>query len=51
MRRFLSPLRAPNPVYREGYATWKRAFEAGNAGVFTISVAEIIGVIEKAMNP
>ncbi len=41
---------APNPAYREGYATWKQAFEAGNAGIFTISVAEIVGFIEKAVN-
>jgi hypothetical protein len=41
---------APNPGYREGYATWKQAFDAGNAGIFTISVAEIVGFIEKTVN-
>jgi hypothetical protein len=41
---------APNPAYREGYATWKQAFEAGNAGIFTISVAEIVGIVEKTVN-
>ena len=41
---------APNPAYREGYATWKQAFDAGKAGIFTISVAEIVGFIEKTVN-
>ncbi len=40
----------PNPGYREGYATWKQAFDAGSAGIFTISVAEIVGFIEKTVN-
>lgn len=41
---------APNPNYIEGYKTWRAAFDAGNAGVFTISVSEIIGFVEKTMN-
>jgi hypothetical protein len=41
---------APNPAYRDGYATWKKAFEAGDAGIFTVSVAEIVDFIEKAVN-
>jgi hypothetical protein len=40
----------PNLEYREGYVTWKHAFDAGNAGIFTISVAEIVGFIEKTVN-
>jgi hypothetical protein len=40
----------PNPEYREGYITWKQAFDAGNAGIFTISVAEIVGFIKKTVN-
>ncbi|WP_420590206.1 hypothetical protein [Bacterioplanoides sp.] len=36
----------PNPDYIEGYHTWKSAFDAGEAGIFTISVAEIVGFIE-----
>lgn len=36
----------PNPKYLEGYAEWKRAFDQGNAGVFTTSVAEIVDVVE-----
>jgi hypothetical protein len=39
-----------NPEYREGYATWREAFEAGDAGVFTISVAEIVGHVESIIN-
>ena len=46
----LARMAAPNPAYREGYATWKQAFDAGNAGVFTIPVAEIVGIVEKAAN-
>jgi hypothetical protein len=39
-----------NPNYIEGYKTWKAAFDAGKAGIFTISVAEIVGFIEEAIN-
>lgn len=39
-----------NSEYREGYETWRRAFEAGDAGVFTISVAEIVGNVESIIN-
>jgi hypothetical protein len=35
--------------YREGYATWRKAFEQGNAGVFSVPVAEIVGGIESAL--
>jgi len=41
---------APNPDYIEGYNTWKSAFDAGEAGIFTISVAEIVGFIEDTIN-
>lgn len=40
----------PNPDYYEGYQTWKSAFDKGEAGVFTIDVADIVGVIEQAIN-
>ncbi|MBL8299412.1 MAG: hypothetical protein JNN30_13825 [Rhodanobacteraceae bacterium] len=40
----------PDPCYLEGYEQWKQAFESGKAGVFTISVAEIVGVIEQTVN-
>lgn len=38
------------PDYREGYEVWKEAFDAGKAGIFTISVAEIVDVVERAAN-
>ena len=41
---------APNPAYVQGYNEWKRAFDQGNAGVFTISVAEIVQFIEDAVS-
>lgn len=40
----------PNPQYLEGYKEWKSAFDNGGAGIFTIPVQEIVGVIEKAVN-
>ncbi|MFZ6639601.1 hypothetical protein ACO0LL_07630 [Undibacterium sp. TC4M20W] len=42
--------RKPNQNYIEGYNTWKSAFDAGKAGIFTISVSEIVGFIEDAIN-
>lgn len=42
--------KVPNPSYLEGYATWKQAFDAGSAGIFTISVEEIVGFIEQTVN-
>lgn len=41
---------APNPDYIEGYNTWKVAFDAGEAGIFTIPVAEIVDFIEDTIN-
>ncbi|APO96496.1 hypothetical protein BJD12_16710 [Xanthomonas vesicatoria ATCC 35937] len=41
---------AVNPEYLEGYATWRTAFEEGNAGVFTIPVNEIVDAIETTIN-
>jgi hypothetical protein len=37
-------------AYQEGYLEWKRAFDAGQAGIFTISVAEIVASIERAIS-
>ena len=42
--------RSTNPDYVEGYNTWKAAFDAGEAGIFTISVSEIVGFIEETIN-
>lgn len=41
---------APNPDYRNGYDEWKRAFDKGEAGIFTASVSEIVDIVEKAIN-
>lgn len=39
-----------NPDYRDGYQTWRSAFDKGEAGIFTIDVAKIVGVVEQAVN-
>jgi hypothetical protein len=38
-----------NPQYREGYAEWRKAFDEGHAGIFTIPVAEIISFVESTL--
>jgi hypothetical protein len=39
------------PVPEEGgYDEWRRAFDAGEAGVFTLTVAEAVEVMEQAIN-
>jgi hypothetical protein len=38
--------RAPFSEYRSGYEQWRKAFDSGNAGAFTISLAEAIAGIE-----
>lgn len=45
----LSHATAAFPDYREGYAAWKRACDAGGAGMFTIPVAEITSVVEEGL--
>jgi hypothetical protein len=40
----------PNPAYLDGYAQWKQAFDQGHAGVFTIPVSEIVGILESTIN-
>jgi len=37
------------PEFQEGYYTWRRAFDQGQAGVFTISPAEAVGVMEQSL--
>jgi len=34
------------PDYEEGYGMWRKAFEAGKAGIYTITVAEAVDVME-----
>jgi hypothetical protein len=46
----LNGKRSVNPDYLEGYKTWKAAFDAGEAGIFTISVSEIVGFVEETIN-
>lgn len=36
------------PDISEGYAVWREAYDAGEGGIFTISVAEIVDFIEEA---
>ena len=38
------------PEYEEGFQTWRDAFDAGEAGVFTITVDRIIVLMEEAIN-
>ncbi|GLS17657.1 hypothetical protein GCM10007874_06720 [Labrys miyagiensis] len=40
----------PNPAFEEGYAQWKPAFDAGKAGIWTITLSGIVGVVEKGLN-
>ncbi|HSN16207.1 MAG TPA: hypothetical protein VLT61_16360 [Anaeromyxobacteraceae bacterium] len=38
------------PDWEPGYRAWRSAYEAGKAGVFTVTVAEALGVVEKALD-
>ena len=35
-----------DPAYLDGYNQWKQAFDAGQAGSYGISLAEILDLIE-----
>ena len=37
------------PDWKEGYGIWREEFDAGRAGVFTGTVAEIVGWMEEAV--
>ena len=37
-------------AYEEGYAHWKKEFDAGRLGVYTMSVAEIVALAEQTMS-
>jgi hypothetical protein len=39
----------PNPDYLNGYQVWRKAFEAGRAGVYTISVSEIVDTADHTL--
>jgi hypothetical protein len=38
------------PQYEEGYRLWRKEFDAGNAGVFSVTVAEVVGFMEAGIN-
>lgn len=42
--------KADLPDYEEGYGMWREAFDAGRAGVYTITIAEAVGVMEQTLN-
>jgi hypothetical protein len=42
--------RDPDPAYLDGYGAWRKAFDEGRAGVFSISVADIVAGIETSLN-
>jgi hypothetical protein len=46
---------APLPPFDEGYRLWREAFDAGKAGVFTITVAEaydaVTGIARRTARP
>lgn len=47
-RSVVRPLResGPLPEYEEGYQQWRRAFDAGEGGIFTITVREAVALFE-----
>ena len=38
------------PSFEVGYADWRKAFESGKGGVFDVTVAEGVGIIEQIAN-
>jgi mRNA-degrading endonuclease RelE of RelBE toxin-antitoxin system len=42
--------KAELPDYEEGYQSWRNAFDAGRAGVYTITLAEAVNVMEESLN-
>ena len=42
-------VRAPDPEYRRGYDVWREAFDAGQAGVFDVPVADIVAFVQDAI--
>lgn len=39
----------PDSTETDGYSYWKKEFDKGNAGVFSIPVSEIVNVMEKSI--
>lgn len=53
MDKSLTKLESSNnelPDYIDGYNQWKKAFETGRGGIFTIGVKEAVDYVEQAMN-
>jgi len=38
------------PNFQDGYQEWRDAFEAGRAGIYTITLAETVKVMEVTLN-
>jgi len=38
------------PDFKEGYDTWRAAFDSGQGGIFTITAAEAVECMEQALN-
>ncbi|HVI53886.1 MAG TPA: hypothetical protein VM621_02390 [Luteibacter sp.] len=47
--RELTPAADPDTAWENGYAVWRQAYDNGDAGVFELSVAEILGYIERVV--
>ena len=46
------PLRwteGPAPELPEGYGSWREAFDTGQAGIFTVPIAEGVSVVDQAL--
>jgi len=41
---------APIPDHAAGYDEWRRGFDAGGSGMFTITIAEAVDAMEQAIN-
>ncbi len=41
---------APSAAAEAGYAEWRRAYEAGKAGIYSISVAEAVDTIARSLS-
>lgn len=39
----------PDSLEMDGYSYWKKEFDNGNAGIFTIPVSEIVSTMEKSI--
>jgi len=38
------------PAYDEGYREWRKAWDAGKAGAFAMTVAETVGLLESTLD-